>query len=691
MKALAYLRNGMLLILLLVMLSAFLVQCAPIGQPFDRQSRTFVNKVDDKTTTDDNQKQEPPKKDEPFFTGTHKFDDLKTYEIPKEILPFVPEHLQPPAPNKTRLIIHNPVLEVDMDKSKMTVTLEVEVPGEKKEKLVLEGEFSKTDPMWNADLFPVDEAVANERRVQGLVACLDAHYCKNIAVRIYYKHKNEILEEQVESNKIIVSELELKEENEEQKGGVGHSHTHPGQQQSPQPQQPAAPQTVPQEEPQQQEQAPTEKPRDNNSALPAEEQSPSQNTDESSSPKAPVERKDTLVQPVEDVDPEQQSPNELDYLTKVKRAWNKIAPEPLKVDINDLNKPQTDEKPVVKPKEEKPKVESKAEPKKEETKKDGVTPPKVDPKTDLSQLNKPQTQEKPVEKPMAKPPTPPKTMEQLAKRENNLVITMPMPLPAPKVDDKRSIPGLKDKVFIPGDNEACTRMSKASCQSHGSHNSGFLTSATEFPNNLKTVLRRTDSRRGNYHVGWGNKIAVDAVIKASEDLNKKYPSSSPLYVTQISKQAGGSDVSKSHRHGLDVDILWPGNALGSKDGPSPAQYAQTFDLIKSLVCAERSHVRLFFVHQDIKVNICQYAKKNFPEQVKDPNSCEYRALYALVDQFYNAAFKFQKDSGHIDHLHMRSSCPRYNGCSADSVNKECIHAFCVDAFVVPNKGHNIGC
>lgn len=679
-------------ITVLTILSVFMIQCAPIGKPY-RQGQTPLlggQQDDSKTTPDQNAKKEEPR---PFFTGNHKFEDLKPYELPKEILPFVPEELKPVEQGKPRLVLHNPILEVDMEKSKMTVTVDVEITGTGvKEKLKLDGDFSKTDPMWNADLFPIDEKISGEKRVQAIAACLDAHYCKNIAIRVYYKYKNEILEEQVESNKRIVSELEIDEESEAE----GHDHSAQQTQPRPEPQTQSQGPQVQETQAQEAQHGPIETNRSQIKRAGSPSQPlPSEDTNDHSS--SNIESSSPKPSEVNENESEQ-NPSELDYLMKM--IWKKIVPKTESEGKPDTTKKdENKEQPTklaeekkdsetIKPKEVGPIEPIKIEPvkvdppkdlKKEEPKKTEA-PKKIEPiQLDLNQLNKPQAEEKPKVTP-----------EQIAKREKNLVVALPTPLPAPKTDDKRSIPGLKDKVFIPSKEESCTTSKTNPCQSYGGHNSGgSLRQATEFPNNKKEILRIANSRRGAYHQAWGNSSLVNLILKASEEDREKYSSAKqPLYITQISKQAGGrSDVSKSHQNGLDADVLWPGNTAGLNSGPSDENLGRSFDFMKSIVCTERSHVRLFFVRQDIKKRLCLYAKAKYPEAVKNTKSCEYRTLYSLLDQYWPRGM----DNDHLNHMHIRSHCPRYEGCAPDDPRPSCIHAYCQDNFVIPNAGHNIGC
>ena len=628
---------------LLAVISALMIQCAPIGKPFEgRPGPVLGQQQENKKTDSEDSNAEEPK---PFFNGTHKFENLKPYEIPKELVPYLPEELKPVDQNKPRLVIHNPVLSINVDKNEMVVTVELEVTGtDIKEKITLDGEFSKNkedgspSEVWEANIFPSDEKIASERRVQALASCLEPNHCINNVIRVWYRYKSETLVAQVESgNKRIVNFLEVHEKEEEH---AHHDHSQPTQQEEQkksEPQKPTEPQTEPRKK--------------GNSSEPLEDtygHIPSQETESSSPINSPTTE-------------DEQNPSELDYL--MKRIIKKILPEK-----------KADEE----------KKEEPAQPKQLSP----IEPIQIDPSKAPAPSVPPKQEEQKKIEPLAINKKPAPTTEDMIKRDKTLTITLPTPLPAPKTDDRRSIPGLKDIIQIPGNDEDCTKSKPRPCQSHGRHDSGFLRAPTLFPTGLREIIKQV--KPANYNPYWGNQNLVDALIKSASEVNEKYPSARPFEILQISSQSGGrSRVSQSHQNGLDADIIWPGNTLGDmarqKENNNMTQlktkeYDRTFDFMKSLVCAERSHIGLILVDQSIKVNLCRYAKAKYPEQVKNPNSCEYKTLYALMHW-----------NGHHDHMHIRSACPRYSRCAPDDKRPQCIHAYCKDEFVVPNKGHNIGC
>lgn len=635
------------------MLAAFLVQCAPIGKPIlgHGTSKDTVEQV--------NKPNSVPAEEEttPFVSGTREFKKLETYEVPQELRGQISNLPEEP---KTKLLIHKPSLVINKDKKTMTLKFDAEIPGEVKESLTLDGNYRVTDQMLAADLWPTDKNIASQKRVQAVAACIDESFCKNIAFRVYYAYKGEILEVQVESEKEIVSLLEAHNESDEDESRVD---------------------TTPQVAP---------APQDENAPQPRQEPPPAEENKEEQTQEEQIQEEEIQKEEPKKYEnwslPEEHY--EVDSKTNaVKEYVQPFTTEPVPRIPHDLPPAKIQPKPVQPPKP----VEPKAKPA-------PVAPAKPEVKTGLPMITEPVPRipyDLPPEKKVIAPPTPPKpepkkeepkkvepkkTLQDLMKEDKPLAVRMQTPLPAPKWDDERSIPGLKNRIFIPSPEENCLTSSTVKCQSQGSTNRGSLKFATEFPLQSYGIMRTAQNRVNNQFL-WGNNFFIQAILKASEETSKKYQSRKPIEVNVISRQVGGFTVrgQKSHQNGLDADVFWPGRTSGDVRPPDNAELDRTFDFMKSLVCAERSHIRLFFIDQTIKRRLCLYAKEKFTDQMKNPNSCEVRTLRSMMHE-----------PGHIDHLHIRSACPRYKECAPDDARPSCIHAGCQDVFIYDPRS-NIGC
>jgi penicillin-insensitive murein endopeptidase len=202
---------------------------------------------------------------------------------------------------------------------------------------------------------------------------------------------------------------------------------------------------------------------------------------------------------------------------------------------------------------------------------------------------------------------------------------------------------------------------------------GLIFKATKFPSNLKEakILSRTKSKGYIY----GTEVLINAIIKAAKDVAKLYPGS-VLMVGDLSARFGGMTKGhRSHRNGLDGDILF---YVTTKDGQRvsyPQSGMVSFDLsgigvdvknkdiyrfdtprnwefVRSLLTNPEIDIQWIFVSRALKVLLLEYAilKKESP-------SILIKALYILHQPGGSPP--------HDDHFHIRIYCPyihRYSGC-----------------------------
>lgn len=184
------LRSWILILLMIVVAASF--GCAPTPQRH-RPSLAAHQKTQDpqeeqKTNEDPQAKHEnETAKAAPFLVKGEVTSALPTYRLPEKF--------------RTRLKEANPELIVEQSEkfqisdqhiliraadSSITFTGTLRIPGKQDEAIELRCNFDQASEPWScADMFPTDERVAAEKRIQATVNCLDTYRCERLGARLY--------------------------------------------------------------------------------------------------------------------------------------------------------------------------------------------------------------------------------------------------------------------------------------------------------------------------------------------------------------------------------------------------------------------------------------------------------------------------------------------------------------------------
>ncbi|HAG91145.1 MAG TPA: hypothetical protein DCL41_04705, partial [Bdellovibrionales bacterium] len=205
-------------------LGAAVVGCAPafeaqnpvvkngstiLDQPFDPKVPTPKLEMDNA-----GKKSQAALMDEkPFFEGK-KTIEVKPYKAPPKAVQKIEEerkyygqptsgiHLAEKAQN---FELKGFSFTVDLDQKKMRFKGQLNKNGELLEAIDLEGTFNPGATLWSSnDLFPIDEKLRSERRIQATAICLDVNVCEKVAVRFYYLYNGEVLELHFERGAVSV-------------------------------------------------------------------------------------------------------------------------------------------------------------------------------------------------------------------------------------------------------------------------------------------------------------------------------------------------------------------------------------------------------------------------------------------------------------------------------------------------------
>lgn len=258
-------------------------------------------------------------------------------------------------------------------------------------------------------------------------------------------------------------------------------------------------------------------------------------------------------------------------------------------------------------------------------------------------------------------------------------ITEPMEMPNP-TPGKYSLPGI-DKLPQPPKNSVPN-------QAIGSHNSGYLRGANEFPRSGLGFISRD---HGSKDFGTDRMVVLLQEVMAK--VNKEYPNRPPIVLASVANRTGGRLLNlsghyhASHETGLDADVglpstkrvndLWPSCVTGhrtrrvrradgfvTKSGTSclGSRISDQLDterfwlFLKQVTCAEGNPVIAMFLDEEIKQHMCEFAKKS-GENITDHNSCAFRTLKALYHEI-----------GHYNHVHVRLRCPGNRDCQNSLVS-----------------------
>ncbi|MGE0763837.1 MAG: penicillin-insensitive murein endopeptidase [Bdellovibrionales bacterium] len=135
-------------------------------------------------------KAEPPP--EPFFEGERDYKRFTPYETPEIVRER--QRSEKPAANEAEksecveteaFRIHEPNLVINVDTQTMDFKLRLESKVGT-EVVHLRGAFDRSEAPWRSELYAVDQALLEKRRVSAVALCLTAHVCDVLGVNIYY-------------------------------------------------------------------------------------------------------------------------------------------------------------------------------------------------------------------------------------------------------------------------------------------------------------------------------------------------------------------------------------------------------------------------------------------------------------------------------------------------------------------------
>lgn len=124
----------------------------------------------------------------PFLVyGEVRSNKMPVYNIPSKLR----ERLQETRPDlvinqSSKFEVFNQQLVIRKDDSSMNFTAVLRIPGKQDESIELKCIFDQKSTPWSCDqMFPVDPKVAEERRLQATVNCLDAYRCQTVGVELF--------------------------------------------------------------------------------------------------------------------------------------------------------------------------------------------------------------------------------------------------------------------------------------------------------------------------------------------------------------------------------------------------------------------------------------------------------------------------------------------------------------------------
>lgn len=147
--------------------------------------------------------------DEPLIFDREKKSELTTYELPNNLRERlgdqIPQFAKPPTKSFT---VTNQNLFISAKTSTMNFSGVLKVPGKVDEKIELTCSFDKSKNWTCDDMFPKDESIAKERRMQATVNCLDSYRCTKVGVRLYVLIDGKTESQLFQSQRFFVSQAD---------------------------------------------------------------------------------------------------------------------------------------------------------------------------------------------------------------------------------------------------------------------------------------------------------------------------------------------------------------------------------------------------------------------------------------------------------------------------------------------------
>lgn len=170
----------------------------------------------------------PPKPSVPFFEGEKKV-PLKTYRLPKVVEDRIEkeeESVRKEIQNREsyrlsqaakKIQLEGLSFSVDLDRKKMKFIGRLKSKGQLIEEVELEGSFDPSASLWTSnDLFPVNDQVRAEKRMQATAVCLDVNVCDRVAVRFYIQYEGELLSLHFEKEAVSIGKVTSGHDSEEE-------------------------------------------------------------------------------------------------------------------------------------------------------------------------------------------------------------------------------------------------------------------------------------------------------------------------------------------------------------------------------------------------------------------------------------------------------------------------------------------
>jgi murein endopeptidase len=129
----------------------------------------------------------PDEKNAPLLFNREKKSALTSYRVPEKLRERISE-VQPTyhLPQSSKgFEVEDQTLTISAKHSTMTFSGVLKIPGRADEPIELQCHFDKAK-LWSCgDMFPTDEKVAGERRMQATMNCLDSYRCERVGVELF--------------------------------------------------------------------------------------------------------------------------------------------------------------------------------------------------------------------------------------------------------------------------------------------------------------------------------------------------------------------------------------------------------------------------------------------------------------------------------------------------------------------------
>ncbi len=164
--------------------------------------------------------------------------------------------------------------------------------------------------------------------------------------------------------------------------------------------------------------------------------------------------------------------------------------------------------------------------------------------------------------------------------------------------------------------------------------------------------------------GWGKQLAVEAIRKGAQIVQRNTPLASHLVVGDLSKKGGGClPPHRSHRGGLDADIGYymqggAQRAWLSLARPETIDADRTWQLLAAFLATGR--LQYAFIDYGLQVPLYDAAIR----AGRTPQSLRHVFQYPRSRGAVKSGI-IRHLKGHADHMHVRFTCPPQSACAID--------------------------